>query len=89
MLALWDQPFKNYKNEWQYTKNEKQILKNAYSLIKYNQPKTEIPMSTYKMGGASVKLPLIYLIFAKPFDFGYAHIINSGLDKCIYYKQFW
>ena len=33
--------------------------KNAHSLIKYNQPKTEIPMSTYKIGGTSVKLPLI------------------------------
>ena len=84
MLTLWDQPFKNYKNEWQYTKNEEQFLKDAYLRIKYNQPKTEIPMSTYKMGGASVKLPLISLIFAKPFDFGYTHIIISGLDKCIY-----
>ena len=58
--------------------------KNAHSLIKYNQPKTEIPMSTYKMGGTSVKLPLIALIFTKPFNFGYDHIINSGLNKCIY-----
>ena len=84
MLVLWDQPFKNYKNEWQYTKNEEQILKNAHSLIIYNQPKTDITMSTYKMGGTSVKLPLISLIFTKTFNFGYAHINNSGLNKCIY-----
>ena len=58
--------------------------KNAHSLIKYNQPKTEIAMSTYRMGGTSVKLPLIALIFTKPFNFGYDHIINSGLNKCIY-----
>ena len=58
--------------------------KNAHSLIKYNQPKTEIPMSTYKMGGASVKLPLTSLISTKFFNFGYTHIINSGLNKCIY-----
>ena len=41
-------------------------------------------MSTYKIGGTSVKLPLIALIFTKPFNFGYDHIINSGLNKCIY-----
>ena len=58
--------------------------KNAHSLIKYNQPKTERPKSTYKMGGTSVKLPLISLISTKSFNFGYTHIINSGLNKCIY-----
>ena len=29
------------------------------SIFKYNQPKTEIPVSIYKIGGPSVKLSLI------------------------------
>ena len=32
-----------------------EIYINAHCLIKYNQPKTEIPTSNYKMGGISVK----------------------------------
>ena len=45
---------------------------------------TEIPISTYKMGVPNVKLPLISWLFIKPFNFGYVHIINSGLNKCMY-----
>ena len=37
-------------------KGKKQI--NAHSIFKYNQSKTEIPTSIYKMGAPSVKLPL-------------------------------
>ena len=54
------------------------------SLFKYNQPKTEISMSTNKMGGLSVKLSLISWLFIIPFNFGYVHIISSSLKKCIY-----
>ena len=52
------------------------------SLFKYNQPKTEIPESFYKMGSPSVKLYLISWLFIIPFNFGYIHIINSSLKKC-------
>ena len=52
------------------------------SLFKYNQPKTEIPESFYKMGSPSVKLYLISWLFIIPFNFGYIHIINSTLKKC-------
>ena len=33
------------------------------SLFEYNQPKTEMPTSIYKMGGLSVRLPLISSYF--------------------------
>ena len=59
---------------------------NAHSTFKYNQPKTEIPTSIYKMGAISVKLfdlltfhHTLILVY-----FGYVHIINSSLNKCIY-----
>ena len=42
--------------------------------MKYNQPKTKIPTSIYKMGGPSVKLSLISWVFIIPFNFGYDHI---------------
>ena len=44
---------------------------------------TEIPTSIYKMGGPSVKLPLISWFFIIPYNFGYLHISNRGLNKCI------
>ena len=53
-------------------------------LFEYDQPKTEIPTSIYKMGGPSVKLSLIPSLFIKPFNFGYVHIIGSSLKKCTY-----
>ena len=71
------------KSECQHTKNE-EIQINAHFIIKYNQPRTEIPTSKYKMDGTSVKLPLISWHFTIPFNFGYVHIINSGLNKSIY-----
>ena len=53
------------------------------SLFKYDQRKTEIPTSIYKMGGPSVDLCLwSFLLFIIPFNFGYVHIINSNLKKC-------
>ena len=70
------------RNECQHTKTEEEIY--AHSPTKYNQPKTEIPISNYKMGGTSVKLSLISWFFTIPFNFGYVNTINSGLDKCIY-----
>ena len=54
----------------------------SISLFKYNQPKTEIPTSIYKMAGLIVKLPLISLIFLIPFNFASVH--KSGLNKCKY-----
>ena len=54
------------------------------SLFKYNQPKTKIPTSIYKMGGTGVKIPLTCCLFFIAFNFLYVHIINSGLNKCIY-----
>ena len=54
------------------------------SLFKYNQPKTEIPTSVYKMGGLSVKLSLIPSLSIIPLNFGYAHIISSSLKKYTY-----
>ena len=54
------------------------------SLFKYNQTTTEIPISIYRMGGPSGKLPLISWLFIKPFNFGYVHIISSSLKKCTY-----
>ena len=68
------------KKECQHRKNEEEIWINAHSLIKY----TEIPTSNYKVGGTSVKLPLISWLFTITFNFGYVHIINSVLNKCIY-----
>ena len=44
--------------EDQHTKT-KEILAKYRFLIKYNQLKTEIPTSNYKMGGTSVKLTFI------------------------------
>ena len=49
----------------------------AHSLIKNNQPKTEIPTADYKAGGKSVKLPLIYWLFTIFLNFGYVHVISS------------
>ena len=40
------------------------MKKNAHSLIKNNQSKTEIPTSNYKMCGKSVKLPLTSWLFS-------------------------
>ena len=57
---------------------------NAHSIFKCNRPKTEIPTSIYKIGAPSVKLPLISWLFMIFLNFGYVHIINSGLNKCIY-----
>ena len=54
--------------------------------MKYNQLKTEIPTSNYKMGGTSVKLILISWPFTIPFNLGYVHIINIGL-KDVYIKN--
>ena len=34
--------------------------------IKYNQPKTEIPTSIYKMGAPSGKIPMISWLFIIP-----------------------
>ena len=51
------------------------------SLFKCNQPKTEIPTSIYKMGAPSVKIPLISWLFMISFNFGYVHIIGSGLNN--------
>ena len=87
-MTLWNQPLKNYENELQHKKNEKEIQINTHSLIKNNQPKTETPTSNYKMGGASIKIQLISWVFIKPFNLGYVPIINSGLKKCIYEKNF-
>ena len=83
-MALQDQPFKIVKNEFQYTKNEEEIQIKTHFLIKCNQPKTEITTSNYKMGGTSVKIPLISWLFTTPFNFGYVYIINTGLNKFIY-----
>ena len=54
------------------------------SLFKYNQRKTEILKSVYKMGAPSVKLSLISWLFIMPFNFGYVHIINRILKKYTY-----
>ena len=55
---------------------------NAHFLIKNNQPNTEIPTSNYKTGGKSVILiSWPFIIF---FNFGYLHVISSGLNKYIY-----
>ena len=83
-MALQDQPFKVAKNESQHTKKEKEIQIKTHFLIKYNQPKTEITTSNYKMDSTSVKIPLISWLFTIPFNFGYVYIINSGLNKFIY-----
>ena len=56
------------------------------SIFKYNQPKTEIPVSIYKVGGPSVKLSLISWRFILPLNFDYVHIINSSLKKHTYEK---
>ena len=53
---------------------------NCY-LFKYNQPKAEIPLSIYKMGGPSVNLPLISCLFIMSFNFGYVYILNSGFKQ--------
>ena len=53
------------------------------SPLKYNQQKTEITASIYKMGSPNVKLSLISWVFIIPCNFGYDHIINS-LKKCTY-----
>ena len=52
--------------------------------IQTKSTKDEIPIFTYKMGRPIVKLPLISWFFIVPFNFGYVHIINCGLNKCIY-----
>ena len=54
------------------------------SLFEYNQPKTEIPTSIYKMGGSSVQISLIFWLFIIPSNFDYVHIINSSLKKHTY-----
>ena len=54
------------------------------SLLKYNQPKTEIPTSIHKMGVQSVKLSSMSWLFIITFSFCYVHIINSRLKKCAY-----
>ena len=71
------------KNECQHTKNKDKIYINANSIFKYNQPQIEIPTSINKMGALSVKLPLISWLFIITFNFGYVHIISSGLDRCM------
>ena len=86
-MALQDQPFKNNKkkkNEFQHTQNEDEFQINDHFLIKYNQPNAKIPTSNYKMSGTSVKISWISWICTIPFNFGYVHIINSDLNKCIY-----
>ena len=56
-------------------KTTAKIYINAHSIFKYNQPKTKITTSIYKTGA---------WLFIIPFKFGYVHIINSCLNKCIY-----
>ena len=69
-MALQNQPFKNCKNEFQHAKV------NFISPLKYNQQKTEITASIYKMGSPNVKLSLISWVFIIPFNFGYDHIMK-------------
>ena len=45
------------------------IQKMKKKLIKYNQPTNEIPISNYKTGGTSAKLPLISWFFTIPFHY--------------------
>ena len=66
-----------------YTEQGK-IQINVHSILKYIQPKTKIHTSIYKMGAPSIKLPFISQLFIISFNFGYVHIINSGLNECIY-----
>ena len=73
-MALQDQPFKNRK-KWRPAYKEWRMIR--HSLIKNNQPKTEIPTADYKAGGKSVKLPLIYWLFTIFLNFGYVHVISS------------
>ena len=40
---------------------------------------TKIPISTYKMGA-----PTTSDVLAFHHNFGYVHIMNSGLNKCMY-----
>ena len=81
-MALQDKQFKIAKNEGQHKKNEEEIQIDVHSLIKNTQPKTEMPISNYKAGGTSVKLPLISWLFTIPFN--YVHIISGDLNKYIY-----
>ena len=69
-------------------RTKRKIRKLVIFLFKYNQPKTKIPTSISQMGGPIVDLSLISCLFIMPFDFGYVDIFNSGLNKCIYQKQF-
>ena len=72
-------------NKCQHTTNEEKSQINANFIFTYNQPKTEIPTSIYKMGAPSVKLPLISWLFIIPFNFGYVYITISGLKKYMKY----
>ena len=78
-MALQIQPFKNCK-KWMPAYIEWGRKLKKCPLFKYNQPKTDIPISIYKMGDPSVKLPISQL-FIIPFNFGYLLIINSDLNK--------
>ena len=40
--------------------------------------------SIYKVGGPSIKLPLISWFLIMLFNFGYVYIISCGLNGCIY-----
>ena len=64
------------KNECPHTKNEEKKQINAHSIFKYNQPKTEIPITIYEMGAPSIKLPLKSWLAIIPFNFG------SYYQKC-------
>ena len=65
-------------------KEQGKIHINGHSILKKNQAKTEIPTSIYKMGASFVQLPLISWLFIIAFNFGYVHILDSGLNKSIY-----
>ena len=81
-MKLQNQPFKNCKKYIPAYKDKFRWI--FISLFKYNQPKTEIPTSIYKMDGPRIKLSLVYWLFIIAFNFGYDHISSSSLKKCTY-----